>query len=101
MIVYNITIKIDPGIEKEWVDWQINEHIPEIMSTGLFLDHNFYRLLEQDDSEGLTYIVQYRASAMEDYSAYIKKFAPALRDKANKKWKDRFVAFRTIMESVH
>ncbi len=35
------------------------EHIPEIMATGLFHDYRFCRLLEQDDSDGPTYTIQY------------------------------------------
>ena len=100
MIVYNITIKIDRAIEKEWLEWQFNEHIPEIMNTGMFLNYNFYRLLEQDDSEGLTFVLQYHAATIENYNTYISKFAPALREKANRRWKDGFIAFRTIMESL-
>ena len=101
MIVYNITLKVDREIEKEWLEWQFKEHIPEIMNSGLFDHYNFFRLLEQDDSEGSTFVVQYHTADMEKYKDYITNYAPALRDKATKKWKDRFIAFRTIMESVH
>ena len=62
MIVYNTTVKIDPSIETEWVLWQKEEHIPGIMLLGLFNEYKFYRLLEQDDSDGITYIIQYFAS---------------------------------------
>jgi len=48
MIVYNVTIKVDPQIEKDWIKWQKSENIPEIMATGLFSEYKFYRLLEQD-----------------------------------------------------
>jgi hypothetical protein len=101
MIVYNITIKIDPAINDEWIDWQKKEHIPEIMSTGLFNDHKFFKLLEQDETEGLTYVIQYFTSIRGNYDEYIKKFAPLLRQKALEKWGEKFVAFRTVMEVVH
>jgi hypothetical protein len=101
MIVYNITIKIVPGIEKEWVRWQQEEHIPDVMSSGQFTDHKFYRLLEQNEPDGITYIVQYFASSIENYDRYINETAPLLRQKAFNKWRDQFIAFRTIMEVVH
>jgi len=101
MICYNITIKIDPQIEEEWIKWQKEEHIPEIMSTDLFNDHKFFKLLDQDEREGLTYVVQYFSSSIEQYMEYIRQFAPLLREKALAKWGDRFVAFRTVMEAVN
>ena len=101
MIVYNITIKIVPGIEKEWVQWQKDEHIPDVMSSGQFNEYKFYRLLEQDDPEGITYVVQYFATSIENYNLYINETAPLLRKKALNKWGNQFIAFRTVMQVVH
>lgn len=101
MIVYNITIKIVPGIEEEWVNWQKNEHIPEIMSSGLFTENRFYRLLGQNETDGITYVVQYFASSLENYNRYINDIAPPLRQRALDKWGNQFIAFRTLMEVVH
>ena len=101
MIVYNISIKIVPEIEEEWVSWQKDEHIPDIMSSGLFTENRFYRLLEQNETDGITYVVQYFASSLENYNRYINDIAPQLRQKALDKWGNQFIAFRTIMEVVH
>lgn len=101
MFVYNVTIKIDPAIEQEWLPWQKNEHIPEVMATGLFTDYKFFRLLDQDDSDGSTYIVQFSARNRNDYEWYIDEHAGGLRNKVLARWGERFVAFRTIMEVVN
>src|SRR5215212_2415224 len=101
MIVYNITIKILPQIETEWIEWQKKEHIPEIMSTGLFRDYKFFRLLEQEETDGITYVVQYFADTIDQYKKYIESYAPFTREKAFQRWGKRFVAFRTIMETVN
>ena len=101
MIVYNITIKITPGIEEEWVNWQKNEHIPDVMSSGQFTEYKFYRLLEQNEHDGITYVVQYFASSLENYNRYINETSHTLRQKALDKWGNKFIAFRTIMEVVH
>ena len=101
MIVYNITIKINPVIESEWLQWQKREHVPDVMSTGLFHEYKFFRLLEPDETGGITYVVQYFASSLENYKNYIENFAPLLREKAFAKWGNQFVAFRTIMEAVN
>ncbi|MBS1620956.1 MAG: DUF4286 family protein [Bacteroidetes bacterium] len=100
MFVYNITMKVNPSIEKEWVQWQREEHIPEILATGLFTEHKFYRLLDQDETDGITYIIQYFSSTQDQYRKYIEQFAPRFRKEASDKWKDQFVGFRTVMQVV-
>ncbi|HEY8896074.1 MAG TPA: DUF4286 family protein [Niastella sp.] len=101
MIVYNITIKILPAIEDAWLQWQQQEHIPEIMASGQFSQWKMFRLLEQDDTDGLTFVVQYFAPTIENYLTYIEEFAPVLRQKAFDKWGNRFIAFQTVMQVVN
>ena len=100
MIVYNITTKVSRNIADEWVAWQKQEHIPEIMATKLFDDYNMLRLLEQDEEDGITFVVQYFTSSKQRYQKYISMFAGVLREKAFAKWGNQFIAFRTIMEAV-
>ncbi|MBS1758987.1 MAG: DUF4286 family protein [Bacteroidetes bacterium] len=99
MIVYNVTVKITPEIETEWIKWQKEEHIPEVMASGFFTDYQFYRLLH-DEEDGITYIVQYFAKTMSDYDSYAEQKAPELRKKSMDKWGNRFIAFRTVMKVV-
>lgn len=100
MIVYNSTIKVHPAIEAKWLQWQKEEHIPETMRCGQFTAGHIYRLLDQDDSDGNTYIIQYEARDLAQYQRYLDEFAPALLQKAFDKWGDQFIAFRTIMQVV-
>lgn len=100
MLVYNVTIKINTEVADNWLHWQINEHIPEVMATGLFDSFKFFRLLDQDETDGLTYIVQYLVSSMENYTRYINEFAPGFRKKITDEWGEHFVAFRSLMELV-
>ena len=58
MIIYNVTVKVDNSIAGAWLDWMKKEHIPDLMRTGLFLDYRLSKLLEQDETEGITYTVQ-------------------------------------------
>ena len=101
MIVYNNTIKIDPFIVEAWLQWLLQEHIPEIMALGLFTEYKMFRLLEQDDAEGMTFVIQYFAPSLENYDQFTEEFAPALQRRSFDKWGDRFIAFRTVMEVVH
>ncbi len=101
MIVYNISIQIDPSIEKDWVQWQKREHIPEMMSSAQFTDYKFYRLLEQDETESIFYVMQFFAPSDEHYKKFVREFAAKLRQKSFDRWGNKFIAFRTVMEVVH
>src|SRR5437868_3209868 len=75
MIVFNNTIKVHPDIEQDWLQWQKEEHIPETMRSGHFTAYKIFRLLEQDDSEGSTYVIQYTAPGIEQYQRYLDELA--------------------------
>jgi hypothetical protein len=100
VIVYNVSQKINKSILKEWLTWQKEVHIPEIMSTGLFSDYKFYKLLDQDEEEGTTYVIQFFSDSREKYDQYAILFAQGLIEKSVKKWGDRVVAFQTVMHVV-
>ena len=99
-IIFNVTVKLEQQIADDWLDWMVNEHIPEIMHTGCFIDFKIVRLLETDDSEGPTYAVQYHALSKADYNRYIELHAPEMRKKSFAKWGEQFIAFRSLMEVV-
>jgi hypothetical protein len=98
MIVYNVTIKVDHSIAADWRHWMLKEHIPMLMQTGCFADAKFYRLLEQDDSDGPTFSVQYFCKTKAEYENYINSFAQQMRAETQKLWGDKFVAFRSLMQ---
>jgi hypothetical protein len=99
-IIYNVTINIDHAVAAEWLDWMKQVHIPDVMSTGLFTGNRVLRLIGDEESGGVTFAVQYTAPDMESYEEYRKNFAPALQAEHTAKFKDRFVAFRTLLEIV-
>lgn len=101
MIVYNITIQIIPDIEAAWLQWQRQEHIPAIMNLGLFSDYKMFKLLEQDDTDGITYVVQFFAPSIDQYQHYMKVHAAAIQQQSLDKWGNRYIAFRTVMQIVN
>ena len=38
MFIYNVTVKVDWSIHDAWVQWMLNEHMPEMIKTGCFTD---------------------------------------------------------------
>ena len=99
--VYNVTIKLDESIHKEWLEWMKGEHITDMINTGCFTEAKVLRLLEVDDSEGPTYAVQFIAESKAQYSLYVEKFATAMRQKSFDRWGNKFIAFRSVMQVVN
>ncbi len=100
MILYNVTIGIDKEIELEWVEWMKSVHIPAILETGIFSHHKFYKVLSHDDEGSVSYCIQYFTSDIEQFNLYLKEHAPNFVEEHRVKFKDKHVAFRTLLEEV-
>lgn len=100
MIIYNVTVKVDLDIHDEWLEWMKSKHIPDVLATGMFLSNKIYRVLDQDNSDGITYAIQYSANSMSDYFKYQQEYAPGLQKETADRYKDKFVAFRTLLKEV-
>lgn len=99
MYIYNVTISVDKDVHDEWMQWMQNIHIPDVMRTGCFIDNRMLKVLNVED-EGITYSVQYTFLNMSDMEEYKTKHGPRLQKDALDKFKDKFVAFRTLLEIV-
>ncbi|TVP47499.1 MAG: DUF4286 family protein [Mongoliibacter sp.] len=100
MILYNVTVNIEKGVEKEWVNWMKDTHIPDVLATGKFIENKFYRIMHDAEDGSVNYSVQYFAESMELLMEYQKEYAPKLQQDTIDKFKDKFVVFRTLLESV-
>jgi hypothetical protein len=99
-IIYNVTVKPEVQIADAWLNWLLEEHIPDIMQTGCFFDYKLVRLLETDDSDGPTYAIQYYAESKSDYNRYIEIHAARMRKKSLSKWGEQLISFRSVMVVV-
>lgn len=97
MILYNVTVIVEDIVHDEWIEWMKNKHVPDVMQTGIFNSFKICRVLDSPN-EGNTYSFQYFCDSMEDINRYQREFAPALQSEHTERYKDRFVAFRTVME---
>lgn len=101
MILYNVTVKIDHAAHADWLIWMKTTHIPEVMDTGCFQEYRFCKLLGMDETDGMTYAVQYLAQNMEAIEAYQTQHAPALQSDYQKRWNNQYVVFRSLLEVMH
>ena len=99
MVLYNITVSIDPNIEKEWLKWMREVHIPDLMETGYFRDSKLCRVHAEEEG-GLTYAVTYTAYSKKHYEDYLEKKAPKLQAEHHEKFQGKYAAFRTLLSVV-
>ena len=99
MIIYNVTVNIEDDVHHQWLQWMKEIHIPDVMRTGLFIDYKICRVLVEEES-GHTYSIQYTCNGMKEYNKYNDEYASKLQGEHSKKFKDKFVAFRTLLEVV-
>ncbi|MCB0504469.1 MAG: DUF4286 family protein [Cyclobacteriaceae bacterium] len=99
MILYNVTVSVDPSIANEWLKWMKTSHIPEVLATGLFDSNQLYKVLLQEE-DSITYSVQYFTTSMARLQQYHAKYAQELQAKHVNKFGDKAVAFRTVLETV-
>ncbi len=100
MILYNVTVKILNVAKDDWLKWMTEQHIPDVMDTGFFTEYKMTRILGEDESEGATYAIQYLCPSMEAFQEYQSTSAKALQAEHVERYKNKYVAFRTLMEVV-
>ncbi|RLJ77302.1 DUF4286 family protein [Pedobacter alluvionis] len=99
MFLYNVTLILEDAAAEEWLQWMQDIHIPEVMATGLFVSNRLLKVVDSPN-EGVTYCTQYVVETLDNYNKYQEEFAPALQAGLNEKFKNRFVAYRSLMEFV-
>ena len=99
MIIYNVTVKIDHEVHEDWLNWMQQVHIPDVMKTGMFSEQRMLKVLD-GMTDGNTYAIQYTCKDMATLDEYQEKHAPALQADHTARYKDKFVAFRTLLETV-
>jgi uncharacterized protein (UPF0305 family) len=101
MIIYSVTVSVEASSSLDWLTWMQNVHIPDVMNTGYFIEHHIQELLDPVPQPGMvTFNIQYHCKSMTDLKAYQEKESPWLQQEHNDKFKDRFVAFRTILKRL-
>jgi hypothetical protein len=101
VVLYNVTCNVPEDLAEDWLRWMREEHLPEVMSTGMFESYAMHRLLtEVDDNSGINFTIIYRCRSMDHYEEYSQKHGPALKAKTNARYGDSVLAFRTLMEEI-
>lgn len=99
MILYNVTVSIDPAIEQDWLSWMKSSHIPDVMATGCFLESRLLRVQGEEEG-GVTYAISYVAPSQEMYDTYVAHHSAALQSEHGSRYDGKFAAFRTLLTII-
>ena len=100
MLLYNVTVGIDKEIEKEWLQYMQEKHIPGVLRTGMFVSNRMYKVLHDQEDGTVSYSVQYFAESIDHVNQYLEVFAPVLIEDHKKKFANRHVTFMTLLEEI-
>ena len=100
MYIYNVTINIDNAVEKDWLRWMEEKHIPEVLDTGKFSEAKLCQVMIEEE-QGITYSVQYTTDSKETLDAYYNEDADRLRQEMGQLFPNKFVAFRTELNVIN
>ena len=99
MILYNVTVSIDPAIADDWVNWMRSNHIPDVMATGCFIESRISRVHGEEEG-GVTYAITYLSPSQEKMDEYQQQHAPVLQKDHAERYSGKFAAFRTILSVI-
>ena len=100
MIIYNITVKINPEVHDEWLNWMKTVHMPNVMLTERFQSNQIAKVLGQNETDGITYAIQYVCADMKTLHQYTITESPALEKEQLQRYPDKFVLYTTLLEIV-
>src|SRR5215203_258980 len=100
MLLYNVTVGIDRDIEQEWLEWIREKHIPAVLKTGMFVSNKMYKVLHDQEDGTISYSIQYFAKSIENINQYLEVFAPVLIEEHRRRFANKHVAFRTLLEEI-
>jgi len=79
----------------------MNEFLPKVMATELFMRFQVVRLLEVNEEEGPTYAVQLYAEGKEKFETYREKHLRHFQQMEKEAWGDYATSFASLMKIVN
>lgn len=99
MYIYNVTVNIDESVQRQWLDYMLNSHIPAMLATGKFMKALITRVMVEEEMGGVTYSVQYTTDSKETLDKYHAEDADLLYEKG-RMFQGKYVAFSSELQVI-
>lgn len=98
-LIYNVTYKVELAIADEFFKWMAEEHVINVLKTGMFDSVSLTRV-RLDDKDGETFAYQYKTPSEQYLHKFTTELAPDLDAAIHKRFPNKFVYFSSILEVV-
>ena len=98
-LIYNITFKVELSIADEFFKWMAEEHLIEILKTGMFDSVRLTRV-RLDENDGETFAYQFTTPSEQYLEKYLREDAAKFEEIVGKRFANKFVFFTSILELV-
>jgi hypothetical protein len=100
MILYNITFKVEPESVADFKFFLAESHFPVLDDRKEILRYEFFRLLNQDDSDGLTFTLQHFLPDLGTYNHFIAFIDSKFKQQLWKEFGEKVLYFCTVLEKA-
>lgn len=98
MILYTVHIYIKEEVAKDWYEWMIQSHIPDVMRTRCFDGSQIHPIIDPIKSGYKGFQIQYNTST-EKLVEYQTTFAKDLQKDHTQRYQGHFSASRFIVST--
>lgn len=100
MILYNITFHVELGVLTDFKEFLIEEHLPFISNHSDIIEHKLLKLLNVDESEAMTYTLQYYLKDMGTYNQHMAVIDRKLKREIFEQYGEKVLYFCSVLEKV-
>jgi quinol monooxygenase YgiN len=100
MIVYEVTLDVDPAIADDYRRW-LAAHVAEMLALPGFVDARIFEVLQPAPPDGrVGFCVHYRLHDEAALDRYLAEHADAMREAGRQRFGERFSASRRVLRPV-
>ena len=99
MVIYNVTSHVESSVEKSWLNWIKETHLPEMIATKKFKAAKIFKIISKN-VKGVSYTAPHYSYDKKSLKQYQNCFAAKLREDDVNKFGDPILSFRIELELI-
>lgn len=99
MIIYNVTVNLHDSIHEDWLNWNKEIYIPQMLQKGGFDKARMVKVIAEHDS-GNTYSLQFEAKDEHSLNQFKQNHASEFDALALSKFGELMLTFKTELEFI-
>lgn len=99
MIIYNVTVNLHDSVHEDWLIWNKEIYIPQMIAKGGFERARMVKVIAEQNSEN-TYSIQFEAANQEILNQFKKNHSHDFDALALNKYGELMLTFKTELEFI-